>query len=332
MQSGCKTKILVVTSDKFFGDALRESIETNTSILVEVIKAKDFISSKADFVFNLNQIILIDLDSFDDVTREAVVNSIPTSKVLVIGFTDLERKNFNGMLRHKMLLCGTDYIFITILSILNSISANLTHLLFLDTMRRSDGNFYEAVANLPNHLYLVFEKMAEALPNKEIARVLCLSNSTVRTYASTILSRTGCSSRCELVFKAANMKKRKISQAAGLAALAEFNKHAGATAQQDLATAVRYTLEELAARAPGGAVEVRIPPYGATQCLDGGQHRRGTPPNVVETDPHTWLALVLGRLSWCDAHVAGKLSASGARADLTSVLPLYGQDFALGLS
>ena len=91
-----------------------------------------------------------------------------------------------------------------------------------------------------------------------------------------------------------------------------------------LATAVRFTLEELAARAPGPTTEVRVPPFGAVQCLPGPRHTRGTPPNVVETDAQTWLSLVLGRVSWDDAVATGKVRASGQRADLSAVLPLGG--------
>ena len=89
-----------------------------------------------------------------------------------------------------------------------------------------------------------------------------------------------------------------------------------------LRNAVRHLLGVLAKRAPGRSVEVRVPPYGAVQCGDGPRHTRGTPPNVVETDPTTWVALATGRTSWPDAVAAGKVSASGARADLTQWLPL----------
>ena len=90
----------------------------------------------------------------------------------------------------------------------------------------------------------------------------------------------------------------------------------------DLATAVRYTLEELGTRAPGRSVEVRVPPYGAVQCFEGPRHTRGTPPNVVETDAQTWLALAAGRLTWDDAEDSGRVRASGRRADLAAHLPL----------
>src|ERR1700739_2953942 len=61
-----------------------------------------------------------------------------------------------------------------------------------------------------------------------------------------------------------------------------------------LATAVRLTARTLAAVAPGASVEVRIPPFAAVQCVSGPRHTRGTPPNVVETAPRTWLLLATG--------------------------------------
>ncbi|MDQ0767700.1 hypothetical protein QF031_000449 [Pseudarthrobacter defluvii] len=89
-----------------------------------------------------------------------------------------------------------------------------------------------------------------------------------------------------------------------------------------LATAVRYSLEELTARAPGNSVEVRVPPFGVTQCVEGPRHTRGTPPNVIECDAATWLAMVTGQTAWADAVAAGKVAASGLRADLSALLPL----------
>ena len=89
-----------------------------------------------------------------------------------------------------------------------------------------------------------------------------------------------------------------------------------------LRAAVTYLLDLLAADAPGRAVEVRVPPYAAVQCVEGPRHTRGTPPNVVEMDPVTWVRLAAGRLSWADALAAGRVSASGPRADLSGLLPL----------
>lgn len=69
-------------------------------------------------------------------------------------------------------------------------------------------------------------------------------------------------------------------------------------------------------------MEVRVPPYGAIQCVDGPRHGRGTPPNVVETDAITWLEIAVGMLTWHDAVAAGRIAASGVRADLSTYLPL----------
>lgn len=86
--------------------------------------------------------------------------------------------------------------------------------------------------------------------------------------------------------------------------------------------AARYLLQVLAARHPGRALEVRIPPVAAVQCLPGPAHTRGTPPNVIETDPLTWIRLAAGRLDWAGAVGSGAVHASGPRADLAACLPL----------
>lgn len=65
-----------------------------------------------------------------------------------------------------------------------------------------------------------------------------------------------------------------------------------------LAAAVRLTARTLAALAPGASVEVRIPPFAAVQCISGPRHTRGTPPNVVQTDPRTWLLVATGLSGW----------------------------------
>lgn len=89
-----------------------------------------------------------------------------------------------------------------------------------------------------------------------------------------------------------------------------------------LAAAVRLSLRTLAQLAPGRTVEVRVPPFAAVQCIEGPRHTRGTPANVVETDPRTWLELATGTLTWPAAVAAGKITASGNRADLSPLLPL----------
>lgn len=85
---------------------------------------------------------------------------------------------------------------------------------------------------------------------------------------------------------------------------------------------VKETLALLTERAPGRAIEVRIPPYAAVQCGEGPTHTRGTPPNTVEMDAQTWLALARGEKSWAEAMAEGLISASGVRADLSPLLPL----------
>lgn len=89
-----------------------------------------------------------------------------------------------------------------------------------------------------------------------------------------------------------------------------------------LRPAVRYLLYTLEAAVPGRSVEVRVPPVAAVQCVAGPRHTRGTPPNVVETDPVTWFRLATGRLGWDEAAGSGAVRASGPRADLSEYLPL----------
>ena len=85
---------------------------------------------------------------------------------------------------------------------------------------------------------------------------------------------------------------------------------------------VKQTLAALVARSPGRAIEVRVPPYAAVQCGEGPTHTRGTPANVIEMNAETWLALAKGERTWADAMAAGLINASGARADLTELLPI----------
>ncbi|MBT3155320.1 maleylpyruvate isomerase family mycothiol-dependent enzyme [Streptomyces sp. CHD11] len=94
--------------------------------------------------------------------------------------------------------------------------------------------------------------------------------------------------------------------------------------RQALAVCTRLLADALAAKAPGGSTEVRIPPYAVVQCVEGPRHTRGTPPNVVETDPLTWIRLAGGRTPWPDALARGRVRASGERADLGPYLPLLG--------
>jgi hypothetical protein len=98
---------------------------------------------------------------------------------------------------------------------------------------------------------------------------------------------------------------------------------AGLTPQREaLRGAVIHALSLLEALAPGRSVDVRVPPFGAIQCVAGPRHTRGTPPNVVETDALTWVMLATGRTEWPGAVAGGAVRASGPRADLSPYLPL----------
>jgi len=126
-----------------------------------------------------------------------------------------------------------------------------------------------------------------------------------------------------------SVPKRRVPVVEGHAALtawarahAEDPAAAAALPRPTRAMAVRFALEELATRVPGNSVEVRVPPFGVAQCIPGPRHTRGTPPNVVETDPVTWLSLATGLTRWNDAVASGAVRASGVRADLAGHLPL----------
>ena len=120
------------------------------------------------------------------------------------------------------------------------------------------------------------------------------------------------------------MARRRISHIAGIAAVKSVVQVGQSMAETDafFITAIRYLLEELAEVAPGNSVEVRVPPLGATQCIEGPRHTRGTPPNVVEMTPKVWFDLALGYTTWDEALAEHKVSASGVRASLVEVLPL----------
>ncbi|MCK9930985.1 maleylpyruvate isomerase N-terminal domain-containing protein [Frankia sp. Mgl5] len=93
-------------------------------------------------------------------------------------------------------------------------------------------------------------------------------------------------------------------------------------ARPALKTAVRLFTSMLAERAPGHAVELRVPPFSAVQIVEGPRHTRGTPPNVVEADPAAFVLIATGRLAWEAALADGRIRASGERADLRFLLPL----------
>jgi len=118
------------------------------------------------------------------------------------------------------------------------------------------------------------------------------------------------------------MARARIDDAVGTAGVREWAADPDGVSRDIRALAVRYTLQLLAERAEGNTVEVRVPPFGAVQCIEGPRHTRGTPPNVVETDAATWLALATGELNWPDGLQTGRIHASGQRADLSGHLPI----------
>lgn len=120
------------------------------------------------------------------------------------------------------------------------------------------------------------------------------------------------------------MPPKRIPPAEGRAAVAAALAVpvGGGAPRETTATAVRYLLQVLAETAEGGTVEIRVPPYGAVQAIEGPRHTRGTPPNVVEMDATTWLHLATGRLAWAEAVGAGLVAASGSRSDLAAHLPV----------
>lgn len=123
--------------------------------------------------------------------------------------------------------------------------------------------------------------------------------------------------------------RRKVSENDGVAAVTAVRtvltsnmpeEAFDALSRTQRATAVRYLLEELATLSPGNSVEVRVPPFGVTQCIAGPRHARGTPPNVVETDAFTWCSIALGFTTWEESR--SRISASGLRSDLSKRMPV----------
>lgn len=117
-----------------------------------------------------------------------------------------------------------------------------------------------------------------------------------------------------------SVRLRPADPALVAAALARF--HDGAADSADLRLLTKHLLALLVARAPGGAVEVRVPPFAVAQCVEGTRHTRGTPPAVVEMDAVTWIMLATGDLRWHEADRDARLIASGERSDLSALLPV----------
>jgi hypothetical protein len=118
------------------------------------------------------------------------------------------------------------------------------------------------------------------------------------------------------------MTPPRISLTDGQAAVREAGQVVEGTARPTLALAVRYLLQVFADTHPGHSVEVRVPPFGAVQAVEGPRHTRGTPANVVELAPLEWVQLATGSVSWAELASSGRLSASGIRSDISELLPL----------
>lgn len=117
--------------------------------------------------------------------------------------------------------------------------------------------------------------------------------------------------------------RKAIPISDGTAAIRSWCESGDTTPRSTLALAVRFTLQVLAEEYPGGAVELRVPPFGAVQILEGTSHTRGTPPAVVEMNAATWMRLATGELTWAEGRArGGGVSASGERSDLSEILPV----------
>ena len=116
-----------------------------------------------------------------------------------------------------------------------------------------------------------------------------------------------------------------IPQADGERSLTRWisDRDAVLTDPGELALAVRFGLQLLREKAPGKSVEVRVPPFGAVQVIEGPQHTRGTPPAVVEMSAQVWLDLITGLGDFSSLLAGGAIHASGLRTDLQGFLPLW---------
>jgi Bacterial SCP ortholog len=87
----------------------------------------------------------------------------------------------------------------------------------------------------------------------------------------------------------------------------------------NIASEVKRILELIKKSAPGNAVELRVPPYGVIQCVEGVNHRRGTPANQVEMSSEVLIQLAQSPGLWADLLKSGQIQASGQLSDLAQV-------------
>ncbi len=91
------------------------------------------------------------------------------------------------------------------------------------------------------------------------------------------------------------------------------------TKDPQITVAVKEILDLIKNISPGKSVELRVPPYGAIQCVAGSNHRRGTPPNTVEMSGQTLLRLINEPSLWSSLCESGEIRASGLLSDLSNV-------------
>lgn len=89
-----------------------------------------------------------------------------------------------------------------------------------------------------------------------------------------------------------------------------------------IARQVKKVLEAIKKTAPGNAVELRIPTYGAIQCVAGVNHRRGTPANQVQMSAQVLIQLAHEPSLWSSLVQSGQIQASGQLSDLSEVFSL----------
>ncbi len=91
------------------------------------------------------------------------------------------------------------------------------------------------------------------------------------------------------------------------------------TKDPEITVTVKEILDLIKNISPGKSVELRVPPYGAIQCVAGGNHRRGTPPNTVEMSGQTLVRLINEPSLWITLCESGEVRASGLLSDLSNV-------------
>jgi hypothetical protein len=87
----------------------------------------------------------------------------------------------------------------------------------------------------------------------------------------------------------------------------------------EFSATIKEVLDLIKDISPGKSVELRVPPYGAIQCVAGSNHRRGTPPNTVEMSGQTLLKLINDPTLWSSLCDTGEVRASGLLSDLSNV-------------